>query len=86
MQERLSESELALFDLLRRNDATKVQREAQKQASEGLLASLQELPAPLERWTEKAQTQAEVKVFILDQALRGLAEAAVLRGSCGASV
>lgn len=32
----------------------------------GLLASIQELIAPLERWTEKEQTQAEVEVFILD--------------------
>ena len=37
-----------------------------KQASRGLLASIRELIAPLERWTEKEQTQAEVEVFILD--------------------
>jgi len=67
VEEGLSESELALFDLLRRDDVTKAQREGLKQASTGLLASLRELLAPLERWTEKAQTQAEVKVFILDR-------------------
>ena len=37
-----------------------------KQANQGLLASLRELLAPLERWTEKEETQAEVETFILD--------------------
>jgi type I restriction enzyme R subunit len=66
-EEGLSEEELALFDLLRKPEMTKVDRERVKQASRGLLASIRELIAPLERWTEKEQTQAEVEVFILDQ-------------------
>jgi type I restriction enzyme R subunit len=31
-----------------------------------MLKALQELLAPLEQWTQKEQTQAEVEVFILD--------------------
>jgi hypothetical protein len=57
-EEGLSEEELALFDLLKKPEMTKVDRERVKQASRGLLASIRELIAPLERWTEKEQTQA----------------------------
>jgi type I restriction enzyme R subunit len=32
-----------------------------------MLKALQDLLAPLEQWTQKEQTQAEVEVFILDQ-------------------
>jgi len=35
-------------------------------ACRSLLNSVSQLIAPLERWTEKEQTQAEVRVFILD--------------------
>jgi type I restriction enzyme R subunit len=63
----LTEDELALFDLLQNDKLTKNAREQVKQASQGLLASLQALLAPLERWTEKEQTQAEVEVFVLDR-------------------
>jgi hypothetical protein len=34
---------------------------------EDCLASLQELLKPMENWTQKEPTQAEVKVFILDR-------------------
>jgi type I restriction enzyme R subunit len=37
-----------------------------------LLDSLRQLIAPLQRWTEKEQTQAEVKVFILDHLYQAL--------------
>lgn len=37
-----------------------------KQAVKGLLESLKVLLEPIESWTEKEQTQAEVKLFILD--------------------
>jgi type I restriction enzyme R subunit len=37
-----------------------------KLASLNLPDSLRELIAPVERWTEKEQTQAEVETFILD--------------------
>ncbi len=66
-EEGLNEDELALFDLLYKDSISKADREMLKQASRGLLASLQALLKPMERWTEKEQTQAEVEVFILDR-------------------
>ena len=66
VQEGLSEDELALFDMLVRDDISKADRERLKEASKGLLESMQALVKPMARWTEKEQTQAEVKVFILD--------------------
>jgi type I restriction enzyme R subunit len=71
-EEGLSEEELALFDLLTKETLSKVDRERVKQASRSLLASIQKLIAPLERWTEKEQTQAEVEVFILDHVFASL--------------
>jgi type I restriction enzyme, R subunit len=65
-EEGLSEDELALFDLLRTDNISKADRERLKQAGKGLLESLTALLEPIESWTEKEQTQAEVKVFILD--------------------
>ncbi len=66
-EEGLSENELALFDLLSQAQISKADRERLKQASRALLASLRELLRPMENWTQKEQTQAEVKVFILDR-------------------
>lgn len=65
-EEGLSEEELALFDLLTKKTLSQVDREQVKRASRSLLASIQQLIAPLERWTDKEQTQAEVETFILD--------------------
>lgn len=65
-EEGLSEEELAIFDLLKKDDLGKAERERVKQASKGLLESLRRLVLPLERWTDKEQTQAEVETFILD--------------------
>ena len=45
---------------------SKTERDKVKQASQALLASLRDLLAPLQRWTEKEQTRAEVEIFILD--------------------
>ncbi len=67
VQENLSEDELALFDMLTKDRISKKDREAVKQASRDLLASLRRILAPMEQWTAKAQTQAEVRTFILDQ-------------------
>ena len=47
-------------------------RERVKQASKSLLASLLDLIRPMDKWTEKAATQAEVRVFILDNLYRAL--------------
>jgi type I restriction enzyme R subunit len=65
-RENLTEEELALFDLLEKPNLSQAARERVKLSSKKLLTSLQELLVPLERWTEKEQTQAEVKVFIRD--------------------
>jgi type I restriction enzyme R subunit len=65
-EEGLTEDELALFDLLKKDNLSKADRERVKLASQSLLDSVRRLIAPLERWTEKEQTQAEVETFILD--------------------
>jgi len=70
----LTEEQLALFDLLRKESLSGTEREKIKQASRDLLAELQRLIAPLEQWTEKEQTQAEVEVFILDHVYQSLPE------------
>jgi type I restriction enzyme, R subunit len=65
-EEGLTDEELAVFDLLFKEDISRADREKLKQASRLLLPSLQALIDPMESWTENASTQAEVKVFILD--------------------
>jgi type I restriction enzyme R subunit len=65
-EEGLSDDELALFDLLYKDNLSRPERERLKQASKSLLASLLELLAPMHDWTKNTRTQAEVKVFILD--------------------
>jgi type I restriction enzyme, R subunit len=70
--EGLSEDELALFDLLKKDNLTKADRERVKLASMSLLESVRKLIAPLERWTDKEQTQAEVEVRILDHVFESL--------------
>jgi hypothetical protein len=45
---------------------SKADRERLKQASKALLASLKALLQPMPDWTQKEATQAEVKIFILD--------------------
>jgi len=70
----LTEEQLALFDLLGKESLSDAQREKIKQESRELLAELQRLISPLEQWTEKEQTQAEVEVFILDHVYQALPE------------
>lgn len=70
----LSEAQLALFDLLGKQSLSGATLEKIKQESRDLLADLQRLLAPLEQWTEKEQTQAEVEVFILDHLYLALPE------------
>ena len=65
-REGLSEDELAIFDLLEKKTLTGTERERIKQASRDLLAELQRVIAPLDQWTEKEQTRAEVETHILD--------------------
>ena len=72
VQEGLSEDELALFDLLKKVNLAKTERERVKQASRDLLASIKARLSQLDRFWEKEQTKAEVKVFILDEIYENL--------------
>ncbi len=65
-EEGLTEEELALFDLLQRDNLSKADRERIKIASRELLKVLQNLLAPLDQWIQKEQTRAEVEVCILN--------------------
>jgi type I restriction enzyme R subunit len=67
VKEGLSESELALFDLLNKDKISQTERERVKLASRSLLDSLKKLLKTMELWTKNPQTQAEVEVFILDK-------------------
>lgn len=66
-REGLSEDELALFDLLQKENLDKTSRERVKQASRELLAAIKARLAVLERFWEKEQTKADVEVFILNE-------------------
>ena len=72
VEEGLSEDELALFDLLKKEDLGKAARERVKQASRDLLASIKARLKELDRFWEKEQTKAEVKIFILDEVYANL--------------
>jgi len=74
VEEGLSEEQLAIFDLIRRGDLSKTEREKVKEVSRELLADILHLLGPLDQWTEKEQTQAEVKTFILDHIYQTLPE------------
>jgi len=71
-QEGLNDDELALFDLLFKDKISKTDRERLKQASRDLLASLKKLFQQMRDWTQNTTTQAEVKVFILDNLWQSL--------------
>jgi type I restriction enzyme R subunit len=72
VEEGLSDDELALFDLLFKDAISKADRERLKQASRHLLAALRDLLRPMHAWTQNTATQAEVKVFILDNLWQSL--------------
>jgi type I restriction enzyme R subunit len=72
VEEGLSDSELDLFDLLYKENSSKTDRERVKQASRQLLAALMEHLGRLEQWTAKEQTQAEVRIFIVDRVYESL--------------
>ena len=71
-EEGLSDDELALFDLLFKDNIGKKDRERLKQASRSLLSSLRDLLALMPGWLQNTTTQAEVKVFILDRLYESL--------------
>ena len=70
VEEGLNEDELALFDLLKRDDLGKAERERVKQSSRDLLAAIKARLSELDRFWEKEQTKADLQVFILDEGLR----------------
>ena len=72
VQEGLNEDELALFDLLKKDNLGKAERERVKQSSRDLLAAIKARLAELDRFWEKEQTKADVKVFILDEVFGNL--------------
>ena len=72
VEEGLTEDELALFDLLKKEDLGKAARERVKQASRDLLASIKARLKELDRFWEKEQTKADVKIFILDEVYTNL--------------
>jgi type I restriction enzyme R subunit len=72
VREGLSEDELTLFDMLLKENISKTDREKLKQASRGLLASLNEHLASMPNWTKNTTTQADVQIFILDSLFTSL--------------
>ena len=66
VEEGLNEDELAIFDMLRKDDLGRTDRERVKQASRDLLTAIKARLAKLDRFWEKEQTKAEMQVFILD--------------------
>lgn len=66
VREGLTEDELAMFDMLVKENISNADRERVKQASKGLLASLQAQLSTMPNWTKTAATRAEVRTAILD--------------------
>ena len=67
VEEGLNEDELALFDLLNKDHLGIADRERVKQSSRDLLVAITVRLAGVDRFWEKEQTKAEMKVFILDE-------------------
>jgi type I restriction enzyme R subunit len=71
-EEGLSDDEYVLFQLLFKDNLSKGEREKLKQASRSLLTSLTELLQRMPAWIRNSQTQAEVKVLVLDSLWQSL--------------
>lgn len=67
VEEGLTEDELALFDLLKKDRLNNADREKVKRASRELLAAIQIRLAELDHFWEKEATKADIEVFILDK-------------------
>jgi type I restriction enzyme R subunit len=65
-KEGLTDDEYVLFQMLFKDNVSKADREKLKQASKSLLTSLREVIQRMPAWTKNSQTQAEVKVLVLD--------------------
>ena len=72
VEEGLNEDELALFDLLKKDNLGKAERERVKQSSRDLLTAIKARLAEVDRFWEKEQTKADLKVFILDEVFANL--------------
>lgn len=72
VEEGLEEDELALFDLLKKDNLKMTERERVKQASRELLGAIKTRLADLDHFWEKEQTKADVEVFILDKVYASL--------------
>ena len=72
VEEGLNEDELALFDLLKKDNLGKAERERIKQSSRDLLAAIKARLTKLDRFWEKEQTKADLEVFILDKVFTSL--------------
>jgi len=72
IREGLSEQELAFFDLLLKDNISKLDRERLKQASKDLLAILRVRIASMPNWTKNTTTQADMKILILDTLFQSL--------------
>jgi len=67
VEEGLGEDELAIFDLLKKENLGRAERERVKQASRDLLASIKARLEDLDRFWEKEQTKADIEVLIRDK-------------------
>ena len=67
VEEGLNEDELALFDLLKKENLGKTERERVKQSSRDLLTAIKTRLSELDRFWEKEQTKAYLEVFILNE-------------------
>ena len=72
VKEGLSEDELAVFDLLKKDSLRNAEREKVKQASRDLLEAITAQLADVDRFWEKEQTKADLQVFILDRVFANL--------------
>ncbi len=62
-----NERQLAVFDMLHKDSLTKSEINQVKQLSRELVDAVQERLSHIERWTEKPETRADVKVLIRDE-------------------
>ena len=62
-----NERQLAVFDMLYKDDLTKSEIEQIKQLSRELVDKIQERLSQMVRWTEKPETQSAVRTLIRDE-------------------
>ena len=82
-EEGLTDDELALFDLLFKDNISKKDRERLKQASQGLLSSLRGLLAPMPGWLQNADNAGRSQGLHPGSAFRFAPSSAIHRGRDG---